>query len=234
MIAGTRRVAGQGAVPRQAPAGHYQAGTGCLFAGRASTRRAGGGPPAGLCRALSGGHCVPDRWRSADSAGAASPAATLWSQDRVSCQGRTGRQSEEGQRASQRAASPGSGIERPVTSGRHGVLTCRGPVNRVAQWQVPGRLGTSTAPARPPTRHNGTRISRPRPGRRNPNRREDDAADLRAVSVHLKGPLFMTPNPAIFPDFVKVPRLLSAHFFSPAASHPHAAPLPHPVLGTDL
>jgi hypothetical protein len=23
----------------------------------------------------------------------------------------------------------------------------------------------------------------------------------------------MTPNPAIFPDFVKVPRLLSAHFF---------------------
>jgi hypothetical protein len=91
---------------------------------------------------------VPDRWRSADSAGAVSPTATLWSQDRVSCRGRAGRQSQhvEGQRASQRAAYPGSGIERPVFAGRHGVLTCRGPVNRVAQWQVSGRPGIPTAP----------------------------------------------------------------------------------------
>ncbi len=80
---------------------------------------------------------MPDRWRSADSADAVSPTATLWSQDRVSCRGRAGRQSkpEEGQWDSQLAAYPGSGIERPVLSGRREVLTCRGPVNRVAQWQ---------------------------------------------------------------------------------------------------
>ena len=80
---------------------------------------------------------MPDHWSSADAAGAVSSTATLWSQDRVSCRGRAGRQSQhmEGQRASQRAAFPGSGIERPVLSGRRGVLTCRGPVNRVAQWQ---------------------------------------------------------------------------------------------------
>ena len=96
-----------------------------------------GRTPAGLRRALPGGHRVPDRWRSVDSAGAVSPTATLWSQDRVSCPGRAGRQGQHmvGQRASQRAAYPGSGIERPVLSGRRGVLTCRGPVNRVAQWQ---------------------------------------------------------------------------------------------------
>ena len=41
----------------------------------------------------------------------------------------------EGQRASQRAAYPGPGIERPVLSGRRGVLPCWGPVTRVAQWQ---------------------------------------------------------------------------------------------------
>jgi hypothetical protein len=45
MIAGTRRDAGPGAVPRLAPAGHRQTGTVCLFAGGAPTRRAGGGPP---------------------------------------------------------------------------------------------------------------------------------------------------------------------------------------------
>jgi hypothetical protein len=109
LIAGTRRLAGPGAVPRPASAGHYQAGTVRPIAGRAPTRWAGGGLPAGLRRALSGGHSVPDRWRSSDSAGAASPAATLWSQDRVSCQGRAGRQSKEGRLDSLRAASPGSG-----------------------------------------------------------------------------------------------------------------------------
>ena len=87
---------------------------------------------------------MPDRWRSADSAGAVSPTITLRSQDRVSCPGRTGRQIQhvEGQRASQRVVYPEPGIERPVFSGRHGVLTCRGPVNRVAQWQVSGRPRT--------------------------------------------------------------------------------------------
>jgi hypothetical protein len=91
-----------------------------------------GRTPAGPRRALSGGPWVPDRWKGADSdsAGAVSPTATLWSQDRVSRRGRSGRQSKEDQWASQRAAYPDSGTERPDPSGRRGVLTCRGPVIR--------------------------------------------------------------------------------------------------------
>ena len=74
-----------------------------------------GWTPVGLRRALSGRHCVSDRWKNAGSAYAVGPTATLRSQDRVSCQGRKGRQSkpEGGQWASQRAAHPGTGTERP-------------------------------------------------------------------------------------------------------------------------
>jgi hypothetical protein len=127
---------GRGAAPgRHSPGTTRRAQGACSLGER---RLAGPGwTPVGLRRALSGGHCVSDRWKNADSAGAVGSTATLWSQDRVSCRGRAGRQSQhmEGQRASQRAAYPGSGIERPVLSGRRGVLTCWGPVNRVAQWQ---------------------------------------------------------------------------------------------------
>ena len=72
--AGTRRVAGPGAVSRPALAGHYQAGTGRLFAGRAPVHRAGEDPgrisPGTARRALSvrsleerrrGGRSEPDR-----------------------------------------------------------------------------------------------------------------------------------------------------------------------------
>ncbi len=51
--------------------GSYQAGTlrlaVCLIAGSASTRRAGGGLPAGICWMLPGGHNMLDRWKWVDS-----------------------------------------------------------------------------------------------------------------------------------------------------------------------
>ncbi len=43
------------------------AGTVCLFAGIATTRWAGGEPPAWTCWARPGRHSVPDRWESCDS-----------------------------------------------------------------------------------------------------------------------------------------------------------------------
>jgi hypothetical protein len=69
---------------------------------------------------------------------------TLWSQGRVSRQGQPGRRSEEGQQAILRSESPvGPGAGNPDASGRRGVLTRRGPVSRVAQWQDSDRFSES-------------------------------------------------------------------------------------------
>ncbi len=129
-------LSGRGAAPgRHLPGTTRRAQGACSLGER---RLAGPGrTPVGLHRALSGGHRVSDRRKNAGSAGAVGPTATMRSQDRASCRDRTGRQSkpEGGQWASQRAAHPGTGTERPALIGRRGVLTCWGPVNRVAQWQ---------------------------------------------------------------------------------------------------
>jgi hypothetical protein len=61
LIAGTRRLAGPGAVSRPGSAGRCQAGTVCLIAGRAPTRRAGGGPRSGSAGCYQAGRSVLDR-----------------------------------------------------------------------------------------------------------------------------------------------------------------------------
>jgi hypothetical protein len=73
---------------------------------------------------------------------------TLWPEGRVSRQGQPGRRSGQGQRASLRSGPPvGPGIDYPVASGRCGVLTRRGQVNRDAQWQDWDRFSRSVEPA---------------------------------------------------------------------------------------
>jgi hypothetical protein len=47
--------------------GSYQAGTVSLITRSATTRRAGGAPPAWICWAQPGRHSVPDRWERDDS-----------------------------------------------------------------------------------------------------------------------------------------------------------------------
>jgi hypothetical protein len=81
---------------------------------------------------------------------------TLWPKGRVSRQGQPGRRSGQGQLASLRAGSPaGPGVDYPVASGRCGVLTRRGPVNRDAQWQDSDRFSRAVEPAGRSTAPNG-------------------------------------------------------------------------------
>ncbi len=127
---------GRGRFLRPGSAGRNLAGTVCLFAGSASTHR----PDTGL-RFSS----------SASAAGAVRRLARDWAHPTLSSNvvaqgpsqspGQPGRRSGEEKRGNLRAGSPaGPGVKHPVAPGRCGVLTRRGPVSRVAQWQDSDRF----------------------------------------------------------------------------------------------
>jgi hypothetical protein len=113
-----------------------QAGTVCLTAAGELPGRTAGGPPAGICWVPPGGHSVLDR-------NVVAPAEAVISA------------SEEGQRVSLRAWSPGGpSAGHSDASCRSGVLTRRGPVSRVAPWQDSDRV--SESPDSPPRLGNRT------------------------------------------------------------------------------
>jgi hypothetical protein len=128
LIAGTRRLAGPGAVRRGLPAGicwSLPGGHSVLDRWDATSYRAGGGLPAGICWALPGGHSVLDRWESTDSLtapggdllgatrqGAVCSTGTLWSQGRSQPSGPAGPAERRGPAGQSAGRVPGGARRR--------------------------------------------------------------------------------------------------------------------------